>query len=224
MTYGWGYAMLHWIIALVGKTLLPSGRIEFDQILRSINFKNKKRILDFGCNVGFFTNRISRAYPDSEVHGADINAHAIRIAQSRYSHIEFHDMDDEIFRQEYFDVIVVSHVLEHVKEREMLLADIAKFLAKDGTLIVTVPQERIRGESTLFLLLYNLLRFRFENPHVVKLTYGDLSSLLQGAGFKINNYTYINWFSPIKSKTLKSYSWSLIMTASKSDVTNEMIT
>ena len=224
MTYGWGYAVLHWMIALVGKTLLPCGRVEFDQLLHSINFNNKKRILDFGCNVGFFTNRISRAFPDSEVHGVDINTHAIRIAQSRYGHISFHEMNDELFKQEYFDVIVVSHVLEHVKERELLLADIAKYLARDGTLIVAVPQERIRGESTLFLLLYNVLRFRFENPHVVKLTFGDLSSLLQRSGFKINNYTYINWFTPIKSKSLKFYSWSLIMTASKSDLTNDMIT
>ena len=46
--------------------------------------------------------------------------------------------------------------------------------------------------------------------------YNDLKKLLAKAGFKIHRKKYTNYFFPLKSNSRKFYSWSLIVSASKS--------
>jgi 2-polyprenyl-3-methyl-5-hydroxy-6-metoxy-1,4-benzoquinol methylase len=106
-------------------------------------------------------------------------------------------------------------VLEHIRDRESFLDRLSRLLKNGGKLIIAVPQERIRGDATVFQILFNAVVGRLENPHVVTLTYKEVQDLLHKAGFRITDRAYTNYFFPARSPTRKVYSWSLVMVAYK---------
>lgn len=173
-----------------------------------------KRILDYGCNSGYFTNMIYKKCPNNTVCGADINPYAVRAATKRFKHLTFYMVDNDFFKKHTFDIIVISHVLEHIVERETFMKNLATILADDGRLIIAIPQERIRGDATVFQIMFNACRFKFENPHVVKLYYENLEELLTTIGLKIDDHTYTNYLYPFKSNSLLFHAWSLVVLAS----------
>jgi 2-polyprenyl-3-methyl-5-hydroxy-6-metoxy-1,4-benzoquinol methylase len=94
-------------------------------------------ILDFGCGFGQLISAfISEGFHD--VYGCDINEEAIKYCKSNglkiYSNIEEINIK--------FDVIVMSHVLEHIdKERIIPTLQILKekLLNVDGKIFILVP-------------------------------------------------------------------------------------
>ena len=76
-----------------------------------------------------------------------------------------------------------------------MLKKLRSLLSSDGSLIVSVPQERIRGDSALPENMYNLIRFKFENVHRVKHSLGSLSSLLTETGYLYKDHRYIHAYS-----------------------------
>ena len=116
-----------------------------------------------------------------------------------------------------YDVVILSHVLEHVNERQTLIKGIKRLLKDDNKLIVVIPQERIRGDCTLLPLFYNFIRLRFENPHVAKINYTELNELLNKANFNIVKHTYTNLFYPFKSDKKRLDSLSLVVLSERNN-------
>ena len=214
MKYGLGYALITSITGFLSRTIFYFRRTELNYILNLIKNDDSK-ILDFGCNTGYFANMIKKRNPKSEVYGADINKFALNYARKRYKDIQFFNINERFYKNYKFDIIVLSHVLEHVKNPKKLIKNISKLLNKNGLLIIAIPQERIRGDTTIFQLLYNLLLLRFENPHVIKLNYEDCNNILTKSRFAILDHIYTNYFLPFETNIKKFYSWSLIITARK---------
>jgi 2-polyprenyl-3-methyl-5-hydroxy-6-metoxy-1,4-benzoquinol methylase len=215
MKYGLGYALTHEILTFFGRKLFYVKRSETSRLLDLLKDEKDKKILDFGCNIGHLTHIIKTAAPANKVYGADINMHALRLARRIYKSLRFYGINNKFFEKNKFDIVLISHVLEHIREREEFMENLSKIISDNGKIIIIVPQERIRGDTNPFHLLYNFIRLRFENPHVVKLDYNKLKNLLNKIGFEINKKTYINLFYPFKSNSRKFYSWSLIISASK---------
>lgn len=206
--------MLQGVLSFIVRTVWPYRRTELNYMLNLLEDVEGKRILDYGCNTGYFTNMIYKQCPNNTVCGADINPYALRAATKRFKHLAFHTVDDDFFEKHTFDIIIISHVLEHIKNRKAFMKNIANILADDGKLIIAIPQERIRGDATVFQILFNACRLKFENPHVVKLYYEDLEDLLTTIGLKIDDYTYTNYLYPFKSNSLLFHAWSLVVLAS----------
>ena len=140
----------------------------------------------------------------------------MKYARKKYKDFKFFKVTNKFFNNERFDVIIISHVLEHVYKRNKLIANLKKLMKKDGTLVIAIPQERIRGDCTLFPIIYNLCRFRFENPHVVKMNYKNLNELLVSNGLSIQKYIYTHILYPFKSNRRRFDSWSLVTEVKKS--------
>lgn len=215
MKYGLSYTVITRVTGFLARTMFVFRRTELKHVCEILEKEKGKRILDYGCNTGFLLKMINKRCPSNELCGADINPYALDYAKKKYPNFSFFRIDGKFFENEKFDVVIVSHVLEHVHEREKFLSNLDKILKNGGKLIVLVPQERIRGDATVFQLLYNLICFRFVNPHVVKLNYQDMEELLSRHNFKINSHSYTNYFFPRKSKERKFYSWSLVVEALK---------
>lgn len=218
MKYDFGYALLQEISCFLSRNLLFFKRIEIKYLLDLLSHEKGEKILkilDYGCNTGYYTNLINNLIPESEVCGADINPYALERARKKYKNINFFEVDEGFFKKNQFDVIVISHVLEHIKEREDFMKNLSRILSDRGKVILTIPQERIRGDTAFQQILYNILRFRLENPHVVKLSYDDLKDLLNKTDFRIDDRAYANYFFPFKSRSRKFYSFSLVVSASK---------
>ena len=215
MKYGLGYYFItKYVTTFLGRRVFYFRQVESDYMLEFIENDGSK-ILDLGCNDGFFANVIKNQNPSCKVYGADINECALNLAKKRYPEIKFYKIGADFYKKKKFNVIIVSHVLEHIRDRKNFLRNISNILTKRGKLLLAVPQERIRGDMTILQWLYNLLRGSFENPHVVKLKYKDVKTLFKQVGLKPTNKIYANCISPFKSKTKKIHSMSLVVIASK---------
>lgn len=212
MTYGFGYTWLTRTTGFISRTILHFRRTELDYMIEFIKKQGKITILDYGCNTGYFLKMIKKTAPNNECFGADINPHALDSARIKNPDIKFYDLNNETIDNQ-FDIIILSHVLEHVDSPEILLKKLVSYLKKDGYLLVAVPQERIRGDATVFQILYNLLRLRFTNPHILKINYDNLNKYCQNIGLKIIDKVYTNYLFPFKSPTKRLDAWSLVVVA-----------
>ena len=102
----------------------------------------------------------------------------------------------------FFDIIINSHVLEHVDDPKDFLLDIRGMLKDGGTFVIAIPQERIRGDITILQILYFFLRLKFENPHKHKFSKNQLFSLLDEVGFTPQDYVFCNFLPPFLTKHL----------------------
>ncbi len=106
-------------------------------------------ILDIACGSGFGSELLSRRA--SLVVGVDYLSSYIENAIRRYGHInnlQFIVADAQNFlymdKEEYFDVVVSLHTLEHVPNDRLMLRSLYNNLRKEGKLILEVPLLRKR--------------------------------------------------------------------------------
>jgi len=184
-----------------------------DIIKQSFKDLDNERILDYGCNTGYFLNSIQKTYPEKHLSlcGADINPHALNYARKKYKNCTFFEITNDFFSKEQFDIIILSHVLEHVADTNSLIEGLKRLLKNNGKLIIAVPQERIRGDCTIVQLLYNWIRWRFENPHLVNYSYTDLEKLLNEHQLYIKHHRFTHFFYPFQSNKRRLDSWSLVV-------------
>jgi len=99
-----------------------------------------KRVLDIGCGTGFITNAAAkRGY---SVVGIDMEKKGIEIAKKKANKKTKYYVGDFLnfkFKENNFDSIILTDVLEHVKDDRSLLRGVFRTLKKGGALILTVP-------------------------------------------------------------------------------------
>ncbi len=99
------------------------------------------KILDVGCGDGALTLKLKEACAAGEAFGIDISENAARLASERGIKAICLDIDNEEFRNEddFFDVICVSEVFEHLFDPDRLLRNCLRTLKPGGTLVLTSP-------------------------------------------------------------------------------------
>jgi 2-polyprenyl-3-methyl-5-hydroxy-6-metoxy-1,4-benzoquinol methylase len=101
-----------------------------------------RQILDVGCGAGDNAALIRSRFPDCEVHGVTLSAAEREIARHRMSSCEVWDIEGDIPSElsgVRFDAIIFSHVLEHLRSPEAVVAKFAHLLRPGGSVIVAVP-------------------------------------------------------------------------------------
>jgi len=195
----------------LGRYMFQYKNAELSLILNAID--DGTQVLDYGCNDGWVSRRVKHFKPGCDVSGADINPAALVRARRRKGGVEYFDTENGDLNGKAFDVVILSHVLEHVHARQELLKRLASLAKPDGRLVICVPQERIRGDSTLLPWAMNVVRGRFTNPHVVIVRLNALQLLLAAVGFEVECSTYTNLFWPRVARKRGFQSHSLIVQA-----------
>ena len=97
--------------------------------------KNGK-ILDFGCGNGSFLLKFRPHGMDC--YGIDIDQEAIKKAKENNikAFCSFYEAN---FNDNFFDIILASHVLEHTTEPDKILEEFTGLLKPKGILIINVP-------------------------------------------------------------------------------------
>ena len=106
--------------------------------LEEINYDKPIRILDFGCGTGWLTSILNSL---GHAVGIDLSEKAIDRAKSSFPWATFicGDLFSHPFEEEYFDLIVSQEVIEHVNDQMRYLELAARYLKRDGYLILTTP-------------------------------------------------------------------------------------
>ncbi|MFL5883907.1 MAG: methyltransferase domain-containing protein [Thermoleophilaceae bacterium] len=95
-------------------------------------------VLDAGCGHGEITSIVAERA--GRAMGVDYDAEAIRLARDRFPQLEFERGDLARWRtDERFDVILHTHVLEHLPEPVAALRNLGEHLKPGGKLVVEVP-------------------------------------------------------------------------------------
>jgi 2-polyprenyl-3-methyl-5-hydroxy-6-metoxy-1,4-benzoquinol methylase len=111
--------------------------IAFKDFLDMANqYKQSGRLLDVGCGIGGFVDAAQNAGWDA--YGTDISP-SIRIPQERGLKVFQGQIGDLDLPDQYFDVITLFDVIEHISDLSILMADIHRFLRPSGGLFVVTP-------------------------------------------------------------------------------------
>lgn len=104
-------------------------------ILSAIEEEDKK-IIDIGCGRGYFVALLLKKFPEKEIWGADL-LQDLEIPHLNYiqGNIEKLPLEDKSM-----DVVVCSHVLEHVLDFDKTLKELKRIARKK--IIITVPKQR----------------------------------------------------------------------------------
>ena len=197
--YDYFYTKVMDLSVWICTNILRFGKYENESIIKFAAADKKSNILDYGCNTGRHALNVKQAY-GYNVMGADINPAAISVAQRKGIPAELITPN---FFEKYkfsFDIIINSHVLEHMDDPKELLVNIRGLLKEEGTFVIAIPQERIRGDISPLQILYFLSRLKFENPHKHKFSKDQLFTLLKEAGFVPEEHIFCNFIPPFLTK------------------------
>ena len=101
-------------------------------------YKRAGRLLDMGCATGIFLQGI-RNCGNWEPYGVEINEHAAHIAQEHGLDVRLGTLEQAGFADEFFDVVTLWDVLEHLHDPAGSLREIYRILKPDGLVVIRVP-------------------------------------------------------------------------------------
>lgn len=137
-------------------------------ILDEIEKRKPKKILDAGCGRGFYLKCLSFFSFLKEIHGVDINDFYLQIAKKNNTDkrikIKKASIDRLPYKNKYFDLIICSEVLEHLKNDRAALLELKRVLKPNGVILVTVPNKQF----PFFWDPINWVLMKFFNTHIDK--------------------------------------------------------
>lgn len=126
-------------------------RLFLKELKRNKGKAEALRVLDAGCGDGWMIYKLKAETPGEyklNFTGVDISGLDINFADKRreyFSHddCEFKvmDVDNLLFKDGEFDIIICSEVIEHLKNPEILIRGLFRVLKKGGVVILTTPQK-----------------------------------------------------------------------------------
>lgn len=106
---------------------------------------DRKRLLDFGCASGYWSERLASLYPNLEVVGVDCGADFIKKANDRYrsARVSFQVADFAAlpFKDAEFDAIYADNTLEHGFDVTQTLREAYRVLSPGGVLLAALPSD-----------------------------------------------------------------------------------
>lgn len=191
------YLDLEWIFARLARTTANKYYTDLDDvfgkninefILRKIN--GKHHVLDLGCGLG--KNSFLIAKRAASVTGIDYDNRNIEIAKSRFnlSNLKFINNEALTFlnsSKEHFDVLILSHIIEHLENQKDFLLNFKSFFK---LIYIEVPDLEA---SNLNLFRVNLnSNFQYtDDDHVVEFDRTELIEVLHACNLKIIDCEYI---------------------------------
>ena len=177
-----------------------------------ISFKNKTgrriKILDAGCGDGFYLNKL-RQIEDVEIFGLDYSMLRISRAKNANSSpvLVNGGLHPVAFKDSSFDIILLNHVLEHIKDDTGVLREVHRVLKSGGMIILSTPNEGcLLAKMRNNIFQRSILK---ETDHVNFYTENKLKIKLGFTGFKIIKTRRESFFCPLVqiNEFLSSYEY-----------------
>ena len=115
-------------------------------ILKFLNkIEKNDLVLDAGCGYGFYSLTLSKKW--KEVYALDLEKERIdelnKIIKTRQEFSGIKTFEGSLtnipFKEKFFDLILCSEVLEHIKEDKKALSELSRVLKQGGYLILSFP-------------------------------------------------------------------------------------
>ncbi len=152
-----------------------------------------RRILDIGCGIGTFVQRLRQFSP--HVYGVDIDQERVRQGAMALPYLAVAVSEHLPFGDATFEVVLLHEVLEHVRDDRLTLGEAGRVTRPGGRIVIYCPNRLypfethgiFLGKRYLFgnIPLVNYLPDGLRNrlvPHVRAYTRRDLRRLFAGLG------------------------------------------
>lgn len=160
-------------------------------------FIKEGRILDVGSGKGLFLSVMKEL--GFESYGVEPSPIAADFARKNYGVNVFNgELEQARFSDEYFDLVTMWQVFEHLPCPLESLREISRILKKDGLIIIAVP-----NFSSFQARIFRDKWYMLDIPrHFYQFEPGTLAKMLSTAGFKIIKRKYFINFVGLKGSIL----------------------
>ncbi len=115
-------------------------KLIFGELITKKDLKGKK-FLEVGCGLGYFSNKAAKM--GAKVVGVDIGPSLVKINKKLTPKGKFlvASASKLPFKDESFDVVLSTEVIEHVNKQHSALSEMARVTKKGGILVITTPNK-----------------------------------------------------------------------------------
>jgi 2-polyprenyl-3-methyl-5-hydroxy-6-metoxy-1,4-benzoquinol methylase len=140
------------------------------EVLENIDLRNVKTFLDIGCGNGATLKVTKENNPEIELWGVEYMPEQAEKVKSITKNILVGAIEDNIknLPDNYFDVITMLDVIEHLTYPEEVLKSLKSKLTKDGVLVSSIPN--VRFVKNLYKLLV-LKDWKYEESGILDYTH-----------------------------------------------------
>jgi len=108
-------------------------------------YENGGQLLDIGCANGRFLLRMKAL--GWHVQGVEFNETAVKICRDHQLNVFHGALENANLESNFFDLITIRHVIEHVPDPDGFVADITHILKPGGRLHVRTPNSESLGRA-----------------------------------------------------------------------------
>jgi SAM-dependent methyltransferase len=144
-----------------------------------IPYRGAGRILDVGCGGGSYLYRLKQWGWDT--YGVEPSKVGARRAQSLGLNVKQGMLEDARFKDDFFDVVRLSNVVEHLPNPIATFREIYRILQAQGLIYLTVTNTR-----SLVFQLFRENWYALDTPrHVISYSPKTLNVLAEATGFEV---------------------------------------
>ena len=158
--------------------------------------KSKLKVLDLGCHTGALSLYIGGHGCD--VIGIDLAKNAIEVAEKSaeklcMKNVVFKQLDfiESWHQREIFDLVLCSHVVEHIPDDLKFVTKINSSLKPGGTLILLAPT-RYSSLYRIHKLLFKKFKWDEEVGHLRRYDKKSFVGLVQNSGFEVEKIEFLD--------------------------------
>ena len=141
-------------------------------------YKSGTTLLDIGCGEGFFLFNASKAGYTTK--GIEISQDAAEYAIREFGlDVEAKPFEELRFAENYFDVVTLWQVLEHVPYPLIILKEVHRILKPEGLLATSTPDI-----ESILAKIFRRKWWNLRKLHINQFTVKTLTDMLKRAGFK----------------------------------------
>ncbi len=113
----------------------------FNNFLELISDLKIETVLDAGCGEGFTLNKLKQNGIGQKYEGIDYSEDAIKLGRKIYPNLDIKkgDIYNLLYKENSFDLIICTEVLEHLDDPQKALSDILRVSSR--YILLTVPNE-----------------------------------------------------------------------------------
>ncbi|BAH06896.1 class I SAM-dependent methyltransferase [Clostridium kluyveri] len=155
----------------------------YDFIKENVEYNNINKVLDIGCRRGEILTLFKSDYKN--VLGIEPSSSNVKYLREKAHIPVINEMfSNDILKGEQFDLIILTNVLEHMKNPRSVLKDIFKKISNNGYLFCSVPKI---GACINKKFLNNISDF-FSFQHLNYFTINNLLYFIKKLGYGVVKY------------------------------------